>query len=340
MTIFVADASHYQAGLSMQSLADQGIVGVILKATEGTSFVDSSFAGQLQAARDAGLLTAAYHFLHAGNQAAQARHTASVVPADVPIWADVEGGSTREDAYPYCDELRRRGRIVGGIYFGAVPKDGYGGWWRAGYLSDPSGFASVAYAKQGGDASVGWGPFHGHTPDLWQYCQHGRITGFSGDVDFSAFRGTLAELAASGWFWVPPNLGDDMPLTNADADLVVDRLLARKISTGWNEDGSFDPNPAHADTPTYGAMIAGTRGNVLAMANGKAAPQVASKAQHDALGAALVAANGKLDALATAVAGIPALVLAGIPVNGTGLTAADVQAACDAAVRAALGSLG
>jgi len=201
MTIFIADISHYQAGLSMQTLHRSGFAAVILKACEGVTYVDPSFAGWLAQARSLGLPVAAYHFVHPGGWSGQAALIRRVVPADVPVWLDVEGGSTRDDAYAIADLVRAAGGTLGGIYHGAQPKPGYGGWWRAAYFSDPSGSAVQTYAALGGDRGAGWAP----GPDLWQFCQHGRIPGYAGgDVDFSAFRGTRDQLLGSGWFWTPP----------------------------------------------------------------------------------------------------------------------------------------
>lgn len=196
MTLFVIDASNHNPGLPVESLTEQGFAALILKCSEGASFVDPLFGGYVQRARACNLPVAAYHFLHPGAASTQAVNCARVVPADIPIWLDAEGGATRDDAYAVGAELRRLGRVVAGIYHGAQPKAGWGGWWRAAYLSDPAGNAVSTYRAQGGDSGRGW--LLG--VDLWQFCQHGRIAGVSGDVDFSAFRGTLPDLLSRGWF--------------------------------------------------------------------------------------------------------------------------------------------
>ena len=199
MTVFVVDVSHYQAGLSMQSLKDQGFAAVILKVTEGLTYRDSSFAGWLAECRKIGLPVAAYHFLHPSSLVEQARITATLVPADVPVWVDAEAGSTVAQAVTYGNALRALGRQVAGIYSGAHPPTGYGGWWHADYVTDPVDTAAGAYARLGGDTGRGWRT-SAPAPDLWQFCQHGRVSGYSGDVDFSAYRGTVAQLLSHGWF--------------------------------------------------------------------------------------------------------------------------------------------
>lgn len=201
MTLYLIDVSSHQQSIPIEALPGQGFSAVIIKATQGTGYTNPCFADHLRRAKATGrLLVAAYHFLAPGNGAGQAAHAAAVVPADVPIWWDQEAGSSLSDSLAASAEASRRGLRTAGNY-GSRPPKGWG-WWRAAYLTDPTGYAASTYAQLGGDTSAAWGPGQ----DLWQYCQHGRVSGYSGDVDFSAYRGTLDQLAASGWFWVPDAL--------------------------------------------------------------------------------------------------------------------------------------
>lgn len=50
-----------------------GVVGVILKATEGLTIVDDKYLANKKAALEAGLLVGAYHFAHAGDPIDQAK---------------------------------------------------------------------------------------------------------------------------------------------------------------------------------------------------------------------------------------------------------------------------
>jgi lysozyme len=59
----------------------KGIAAVILKATQGISFVDPAFAPRLANARAAGLLVGAYHFMDATSPVEQMAHFLSVVAA-------------------------------------------------------------------------------------------------------------------------------------------------------------------------------------------------------------------------------------------------------------------
>jgi len=58
----IIDLSHHNGNVDLQKAKAAGIAGVIQKATQGTSFIDPTFATNRQKAVDAGLLFGAYHF--------------------------------------------------------------------------------------------------------------------------------------------------------------------------------------------------------------------------------------------------------------------------------------
>ena len=75
----VVDISHNNGNVNLQLAQAAGIVGVIHKATEGTTYVDPMYqTNQAQAAKN-GLLWGAYHFGTAGDGVAQAQHFLDVV---------------------------------------------------------------------------------------------------------------------------------------------------------------------------------------------------------------------------------------------------------------------
>lgn len=64
-------------------------------------------------------------------------------------------------------------------------------------------------------------------------------------------------------------LEGDLPLTNADADLVVNRFLNRVIETAWQEEsGLLDPR--NLEQLTLGQLLAEARGQTLALVHGNA----------------------------------------------------------------------
>jgi GH25 family lysozyme M1 (1,4-beta-N-acetylmuramidase) len=59
----VIDLSHWQSSVDFVSAKSAGIAAVILKATQGSRWIDATFAMRFNAANAAGLLVGAYHFL-------------------------------------------------------------------------------------------------------------------------------------------------------------------------------------------------------------------------------------------------------------------------------------
>lgn len=78
----VVDLSHHNAKVDFGKLKAAGIVGVIHKATQGTSFSDKKYAGRRSMALDAGLLWGAYHFGVGGDGSDQADFFIETVGSD------------------------------------------------------------------------------------------------------------------------------------------------------------------------------------------------------------------------------------------------------------------
>jgi lysozyme len=73
MSDVVIDISHYDnVSQDFVATAAAGIIAVIMKATQGTSFIDPTFLPRVSEARAAGLEVGAYHFLDGSSPAAQA----------------------------------------------------------------------------------------------------------------------------------------------------------------------------------------------------------------------------------------------------------------------------
>ncbi|KAL8725488.1 MAG: hypothetical protein Q9181_006401 [Wetmoreana brouardii] len=58
------DISHYQGTVNFQGAYNSGARFVIIKATEGTTYIDSSFSSHYNGATSAGLIRGGYHFAH------------------------------------------------------------------------------------------------------------------------------------------------------------------------------------------------------------------------------------------------------------------------------------
>ncbi len=92
----VIDLSHHNTLTSLQPAKDSGILGVIHKATQGTTYVDPTYEQRRALAQAAGLLWGAYHFGEAGNVDQQVAHFLDVAkpgPTDLLV-LDFETNTT------------------------------------------------------------------------------------------------------------------------------------------------------------------------------------------------------------------------------------------------------
>lgn len=79
MTFLLCDLSNNNPDPDWHELRMAGIVGVWLKASEGETFTDRTFATRRVEARAAGLHVGAYHYGRVGDAKKEAQHFASVV---------------------------------------------------------------------------------------------------------------------------------------------------------------------------------------------------------------------------------------------------------------------
>lgn len=88
----VVDLSHHNGDVDLAKAKADGIVGVIHRATQGTSYQDPLYADNRTKAKAAGLLWGAYHFGTGGDGVAQAEHFLDAVqPAgDTLLALDLE----------------------------------------------------------------------------------------------------------------------------------------------------------------------------------------------------------------------------------------------------------
>lgn len=229
MTVFGVDISPaFQGSLNVSSLPAAGISYLSCKVTEGTGWYKPAYHDFSAAAKQAGLLFSAYHFLRAESSGqAQADWCRACMGHDwgtVPVMLDWETSidntdATAATANAFVARARQLGGLVTQMY---VP-----GWFwprigspslTAGPIGDlalvqssyvaGTGSAAVLYP---GDASSRWGGFGGKPVSILQFSSRCTIPGYSSTVDINAYRGTRAQLAATGWFYDPQ--GDGMDLT-------------------------------------------------------------------------------------------------------------------------------
>lgn len=188
----VIDLSHHNSTVDFTAIAAGGIVGVIHKATQGTTDVDPTYATRRGAALSAGLLWGAYHFGTGGDGVAQAEYFLQTAQPDAGTLLVLDFEQNPDGASMSLDEARAfvthvasaTGRAPG-LYSGAYVKDLL--------KSQPDPVLAQCWF---------WLSEYGPTPvvpanwpiwTLWQYTDSGEVSGV-GACDRDTFNGDLTQL--------------------------------------------------------------------------------------------------------------------------------------------------
>ncbi len=205
------DVSHYQGTIDWGKVAGAGIQFACAKATEGTTYVDGTFATNWKGMRQAGLTRCAYHFAHPAQSAsAQAQHFVKTVQQaggyaaskTLQLMLDLEttdgksASAVRAWTQAFIGELKaltgRPGIIYTGYYFW---RDSVGGKDN---FDSPLWLASYTHPQPAGVPSA-WSAW-----TFWQYDDNaaaapggpaGSVPGIAGhSVDVDYFRYDAATL--------------------------------------------------------------------------------------------------------------------------------------------------
>jgi lysozyme len=205
MAHYGIDVSHWQGEINWRDVKAAGKRFVILKATEGTGFVDSRFKRNWAEAKKQGLSVGAYHYYRPGwDSDAQAAHfydtVGELAGSDLIPWLDVEDlkpsmngrpVSVASFMGPMLDTLVRMEELFGtrvGVYTGLWF------WNQLPYrdMGDRPLWVAYWYSDQKpGKPKLpnGWSDFQIH-----QYTSRGRVPGISGNVDLNWIPGELSEV--------------------------------------------------------------------------------------------------------------------------------------------------
>lgn len=246
MPLWGWDMSHYDGPDSRRAVTVEGFTFVTHKA--GGDANDAEIADWwtlMKPLRDKALL-GAYWVQYPGNPTGRADAFLSRLDSTCPGWRDgpfilqvdceIWGGDTstkpgKADIKAFCDRLRAKMPKLMPIVY--APKWAYGNelaglgypLWASAYVTG-TGAASALYP---GDASTKWVAYSGQTPAILQFTSSATIAGQT-TCDANAYRGTFDQLVAL----LAPGWADDMAITPADADLIIDRLLARTANTPYD----------------------------------------------------------------------------------------------------------
>ncbi|MCK4761051.1 MAG: glycoside hydrolase family 25 protein [Candidatus Aminicenantes bacterium] len=125
----VVDLSHFNKTVDFKAAKQDGILGVIHKATQGTGFIDPLYHSRREEALKAGLLWGAYHFGSGGNGENQAKFFLGIVnpaPTDLLILdfeQDFQGDSmTVPEAEAFVSYVQKQTNRWPGLYGGSYLK--------------------------------------------------------------------------------------------------------------------------------------------------------------------------------------------------------------------------
>jgi lysozyme len=202
------DISHHQDYPDFTKVRAAGVIAMIHKCTEGSSYIDPNRGKNCSNAIKAGIAVSTYHWLSPGSSPTQQMKfylsTLQPVEGERVVIDYEEDGCTLDDLHQAVNALLAdpRGLQVT-IYSGHLLKEQLNGncdalladntdLWLAQYTSGTPTWSKGTYPK--------W--------KLWQYSETGNINGISGSyVDLNRFNGSDDELLK----WISPAGGSIRP---------------------------------------------------------------------------------------------------------------------------------
>ena len=231
----VIDLSHWNPTPNWAEIKKAGVVGVIHKATEGTSYQDPTRGTRMRDAQAAGLLTSTYHFMRPGSMRQQMDHYLAVVQplhGELVVLDHEDYGVELwdlEEAVSYLHEVRPDLHIV--IYSGHVIKEQLNEV-KSDILAD---LTDLWVAQYGNHAEPEWPEATWPKWHLWQWTDHETVPGISQAVDGNKFNGSEEELEK----WMSPDaVGHLPPVTVADEVAIQTLKLAGHEVTAQLDTGS------------------------------------------------------------------------------------------------------
>ncbi|MEW5871744.1 MAG: GH25 family lysozyme [Chloroflexota bacterium] len=200
------DVSHWQGRIDWTAVKAAGVQFAYIKATDGGSFLDPSFASNWSGAQAAGLLRGAYHFFRPiqdpQKQAEFFLKTAVLSGSDLPPALDLEVSDNLKSAtiiqrveiwvQAVEAQIGRPPVIYSGVSFlndfFTTPAGGPPLWtrdhllWIANYLGPTATQPNMP---------MGWNQWA-----FWQHSASGKVSGINGNVDLDWFNGAPEQLQA------------------------------------------------------------------------------------------------------------------------------------------------
>jgi lysozyme len=192
------DISHWQPNFDFEAFAKGGGKAVILKATEGFTYIDDTYEDSRASAEMAELAVSTYHFLRPGDMQAQARHYLTTVqpePGERVVADHEDAEVSLDDLVDFLQVIHEMDETLQlTVYSGHLLKEQLGDdchEWLAKHTS-------LWVAQYTSAAAPSWPKRTYKTWSLWQYTQGGTVAGFNGPVDCNRFNGSEEQMLA--WF--------------------------------------------------------------------------------------------------------------------------------------------
>jgi GH25 family lysozyme M1 (1,4-beta-N-acetylmuramidase) len=249
------DVSHWNGTIDWMQVAESGRRFVIMKATDGRSYVDPTYATNKAGAAAAGLAVGAYHYARPdtteGDAVAEADHyvaTAQLGPGNIIPVLDLEERTSlpapvRIDwAMAWLQEVKRKLHVHPMVYSGP-------NFWQT-YMDDTTVIAEAGYPLwlahwTSGTPTVPGGNWAGHGWTVWQWASCGSVRGMTGCVDQDRLNGLRLSLIR-----IPLLTVDRTPSGSVSS-------APRGIDCGTRCSSVFDPRSSVglAATPSLGAVL-------------------------------------------------------------------------------------
>lgn len=188
------DCSHWQGFPDWEAVRADGVVALIHKSTEGSSYIDPNYQTNIANATAAGIACCSYHWLSPGNAREQMQFyldTVEPVSGERLVIDYEEDGCTLENLHEAIEVLLDDARgLQITVYSGHLLKEQLNGdcdgllrdhtdLWLAQYTSSEPTWSSGTYDH--------W--------TLWQYSEEGEVDGIDDtNVDLNRFDGNDDEL--------------------------------------------------------------------------------------------------------------------------------------------------
>lgn len=193
------DVSYYQGEIDWQVLAEENIEFAFIKATEGSSHIDTKFEENWEQAGKTDLRRGAYHFFSFESSGkVQAEHFISVVPktaGDLSPVVDIEFYGDRFYNRPDAEKTRTELRSLLDtleVYYGVKPiiyatESSYSAYIRGHFDGYPLWIRNIYFSPNMGMPGK-W--------MFWQYDNEAVLRGYSGEserIDLNVFYGSKEE---------------------------------------------------------------------------------------------------------------------------------------------------